>query len=227
MSEANGDNLDCLVDNLDGIQIDHYGINKCAAFDHGKPVIWLTVYATDNHDDEFDEQLSFTPQGLVDFCTEIIRIANLQRIVGPDVPPTDDAGRWERSKSPWHADAFPDEFKDRAPEQGGRKTGWLEIDWCGNAIGWVPDGTVTPAPEAIEAWVNKCKKFERELNEARQALSCIQEWAENFPSGGVGPEGSTQDDLDAASAEGRACENDATYHCAQQIWLIAERAKAK
>ena len=67
---------------------------------------------------------------------------NLQRIVGPDVPPTDDAGRWERSKSPWHADAFPDEFKDRAPEQGGRKTGWLEIDWCGNAIGWVPDGTV-------------------------------------------------------------------------------------
>ena len=67
---------------------------------------------------------------------------NLQRIVGPDVPPTDDTGRWERGKSPWHADAFPDEFKSRAPEQGGRKTGWFEIDWCGNAIGWVPDGTV-------------------------------------------------------------------------------------
>lgn len=67
---------------------------------------------------------------------------SLQRIVGPDVPPTDEAGRWERSKSPWHVDAFPPEFKDRAPEQGARKTGWLEIDWCGNAIGWVPDGTV-------------------------------------------------------------------------------------
>ncbi len=65
-----------------------------------------------------------------------------QRIVGPDVPPTDDAGRWERGKSPWHADAFPDEFKDRAPERGDRKTGWLEIDRCGNVIGWVPDGTV-------------------------------------------------------------------------------------
>lgn len=66
----------------------------------------------------------------------------LQRIVGSDTPPTDDAGRWERSKSPWHADAFPLEFKDRAPELGDRKTGWLEIDWCGNAIGFVPDGTV-------------------------------------------------------------------------------------
>jgi len=63
------------------------------------------------------------------------------RIVGPDVPPTDEAERWERSLSPWHADAFPAEFKDRAPEQGDRKSGWLELDWCGNAIGWVPDGT--------------------------------------------------------------------------------------
>ena len=27
-------------------------------------------------------------------------------------------------------------------EHGDRKTGWIEIDWCGNAIGWVPDGTV-------------------------------------------------------------------------------------
>lgn len=65
-----------------------------------------------------------------------------QRIVGPDVPPTDDAGRWERGKSPWHADAFPDVLKGRAPEQGDRKEGWFEINWCGNAIGWVPDGTV-------------------------------------------------------------------------------------
>ena len=65
-----------------------------------------------------------------------------QRIVGPEVMPTDDTRRWERSKSPWHADAFPAEFKDRAPEQGDRKTGWIEIDWCGNVIGWVPDGTV-------------------------------------------------------------------------------------
>ena len=67
---------------------------------------------------------------------------NIQRIVGPDVLPTDDTRRWKRGKSPWHADAFPADFKDRAPEQGDRKTGWIEIDWCGNAIGWVPDGTV-------------------------------------------------------------------------------------
>lgn len=66
----------------------------------------------------------------------------LRRIVGPEVMPTDDAGRWERGKSPWHADAFPDVLKGRAPEQGDRKEGWFEIDWCGNVIWWVPDGTV-------------------------------------------------------------------------------------
>ena len=82
-SEArNGDNIHCLVGNLDGIQIEHYGINKCTALDHGKPVIWLTVYSTNNSGDEFDEQLSFTPQGLVDFCAEIIRIANPSMSLG-------------------------------------------------------------------------------------------------------------------------------------------------
>ena len=65
-----------------------------------------------------------------------------QRIVGPAVMPTDHAARGERGKSPGHADACPAEFKGRAPEQGDRKEGWFEIDWCGNAIGWVPDGTV-------------------------------------------------------------------------------------
>ena len=89
-----------------------------------------------------------------------------QRIVGPEVMPTDDAGRWERGKSPWHADAFPDVLKGRAPEQGDRKEGWFEIDWCGNAIGWVPDGTVIrpniedQAPEGLPASV--CSQFSAE-----------------------------------------------------------------
>lgn len=65
-----------VVGNLDGSQIDHYGINKCTTFDHGKEVVWLTVYAMDNRHDEFDEQLSFTPEGLLDFCREVLRIAN-------------------------------------------------------------------------------------------------------------------------------------------------------
>lgn len=77
-----------------------------------------------------------------------------ERIVGTDVPPTIDGRRWERGKSPWHAEAFPVALRDIAPEQGVRKDGWLEIDWCGNVIGWVPDGTVVRevaakrAPEA-------------------------------------------------------------------------------
>lgn len=59
---------------------------------------------------------------------------------------------WERALSPWHADAFPDEFKDRAPEKGERKHGWMALDFWGNAIGFVADGTVwdvspAPAPE--------------------------------------------------------------------------------
>ena len=78
MSAANGNSIDVLASNLDGIQIDHYGINKCTTFDNGNPVIWLTVYSTDNHGDEYDEQLSFTPHGLVDFCAELIRIANAE-----------------------------------------------------------------------------------------------------------------------------------------------------
>ena len=57
-------------------------------------------------------------------------------------PPIPDYGdHWERGTSPWHKDAFPEEFKSSAPEQGARKEGWYLIDWCGNEIGFVPDGT--------------------------------------------------------------------------------------
>lgn len=64
------------------------------------------------------------------------------RRISAKVPPTDEKGVWERGLSPWHRDAFPDEFKNRVPEQGKRKSGWFELDWCGNAIGWVPDGMI-------------------------------------------------------------------------------------
>jgi hypothetical protein len=72
----------------------------------------------------------------------------VQRIVDPDTMPTDDAKRWGRGKSPWHADAFPPELSDQAPEQGMRSDGWFELDWCGNEIGWVPDGTEIVQKEA-------------------------------------------------------------------------------
>lgn len=48
---------------------------------------------------------------------------------------------WERAPSPWHRDAFPEELADQAPEQGVRRNGWLGLDWCGNAITFVADGT--------------------------------------------------------------------------------------
>lgn len=55
-------------------------------------------------------------------------------------PPVPEYGdHWERSLDPWHRDAFPDEFKESAPHQKERNEGWMLIDWCGNAIGFVPD----------------------------------------------------------------------------------------
>lgn len=68
------------------------------------------------------------------------------RVVSETVPPTDDPARWERGLSPWHRDAFPVELADQALEQGDRQAGWYELDWCGNLIGWVPDGAVIENP---------------------------------------------------------------------------------
>ena len=73
MSEANGDNLDLLVRNLDGLRIGRIGINKCMAVND----VWLTVYdAAENGRGFGDEQLSFGPAELLAFCREVIRIAN-------------------------------------------------------------------------------------------------------------------------------------------------------
>lgn len=47
---------------------------------------------------------------------------------------------YERGVSPWHIDAFPDHLKMHAPEKGMRKNGWYALDWCGNEIGFYPDG---------------------------------------------------------------------------------------
>lgn len=54
---------------------------------------------------------------------------------------------YERSRDPWHRDAFPDEFKDNAPEQAyPRKEGWMGIDYWGNPLIFVPDGTEIEVP---------------------------------------------------------------------------------
>lgn len=63
-------------------------------------------------------------------------------IVSKSCPPPRQMAKvyFERGKSPWHSDAFPDRLKKQAPEKGDRKEGWMCIDHCGNAVGWIPDG---------------------------------------------------------------------------------------
>ena len=64
-------------------------------------------------------------------------------IISKDVPPPHlDHEYRERGLDPWHTDAFADEFKHAAPNTGERKEGWYELDWCGNVIGFIPDGTI-------------------------------------------------------------------------------------
>ena len=46
--------------------------------------------------------------------------------------------KWERGLDPWHADAFPSEFR-HAGTTGERRAGWLGLDWVGNAIIFVAD----------------------------------------------------------------------------------------
>lgn len=59
-------------------------------------------------------------------------------------PPPSNGDTWERGPSPWHKSAFPQEFQDMGvgtPEEV-RPMGWYLVDWCGNQIGWVQDGTL-------------------------------------------------------------------------------------
>lgn len=48
---------------------------------------------------------------------------------------------FERGLDPWHRDAFPEEFKNHAPNQDDRKQGWFALDAWGNPIAFVADGT--------------------------------------------------------------------------------------
>lgn len=66
-------------------------------------------------------------------------------IVDKDNPPPIKATNtivhgFERGLDPWHQDAFPDEFK-HAGYGGVRCEGWFALDWCGNAIAFIPDGS--------------------------------------------------------------------------------------
>lgn len=47
---------------------------------------------------------------------------------------------FERGFDPWPAAAFPDELK-HAGTTGARAEGWHCLDWCGNVVGFIADGT--------------------------------------------------------------------------------------
>ncbi len=70
-------------------------------------------------------------------------------ITGPKIKPPPHpfyGDSYERGLDPWHRDAFPDEFKDAAPNQKSKRgSGWFLQDAWGNDIGFVPDGTKYPA----------------------------------------------------------------------------------
>jgi len=62
------------------------------------------------------------------------------------------------------------------------------------------------------------------MSKLLETLLDIQNCAESMPSGGIGSEGPTQEELDAATQAGHPIEMDANFHNGQQIWLLAEKA---
>jgi hypothetical protein len=76
----------------------------------------------------------------------------MTRTIGPTTPPTDQPKRWERGMDPWHPDAFRgiEELEPLPRCESPRASGWFEVDWCGNEVGWLPDGTVIRDVEALE-----------------------------------------------------------------------------
>lgn len=65
--------------------------------------------------------------------------------VDEDNPPirfsTPSSHSFERGLSPWHRDAFPKEFQHLFPSDTTRQEGYFELDYWGNPVAWIPDGT--------------------------------------------------------------------------------------
>jgi len=79
----------------------------------------------------------------------------------------------------------------------------------------------TPITDKAEADFANIMRHNQTLIDA---LVSIQEEVEELSCGGIGADGATQEELDAANEEHHFMENDSTFHTGQQIWLLAERA---
>jgi len=71
-------NLIQFADDLDNKTIGRFTFNRSTLLHSGKTEVVLTVY-DEKSDLAFDEQLSFSPQELIDFCKEILLIESKQK----------------------------------------------------------------------------------------------------------------------------------------------------
>lgn len=66
----------------------------------------------------------------------------------------------ERGLDPWHPDAFkgiPGMVEDMKHNGGTRASGWFFVDWCGNYVGFVADGTeIVDPPTDVEHVCDCC-----------------------------------------------------------------------
>lgn len=60
----------------------------------------------------------------------------------------------------------------------------------------------------------------------RELIEAAMHHLENMPCGGVGADGATYEELDAAASSGNSIECDAVYHNSQQAWLYLRQALA-
>lgn len=67
----------------------------------------------------------------------------MKRVTGPNVKPVIKRGYipddYERALDPWHRDAFAGIANIGGTSE--RKEGWMALDWAGNPIAFIPDGT--------------------------------------------------------------------------------------
>jgi len=92
---------------------------------------------------------------------------------------------------------------------------------------------------SLKTAIARAEKAENELKILKETFDHVttiaivsllreaQEAMENLPMGGIGRDGATQAEIDAAEESGHALEDDASYHQGQKTWLILERAKAE
>lgn len=84
---------------------------------------------------------------------------------------------WERSLDPWHPDAFKNItklYKFMKRDKSKRKEGWMGIDYAGNPIGFVADGTIVE-PYDFD-WILK-ESFQGRLCAVRQ--DCLKIFKEH------------------------------------------------